>query len=116
MFINPGVLRYIVRIIICLPMKSLNIHNMKRVAASALAMAAVAAPALGETVSQKEALRLAQTFFNAANGQVMGKPNLVYNGKHLTTDKLFLHFMSITCRRGICYNLSREQGYADFGI
>ncbi len=73
-------------------MKSLNIHNMKRVAASALAMAAVAAPALGETVSQKEALRLAQTFFNAANGQVMGKPNLVYNGKHLTTDKLFSPF------------------------
>ena len=53
-------------------MKSLNIHNMTRVAASALAMAAVAAPALGETVSQKEASRLAQTFFNAANGQVMG--------------------------------------------
>ena len=73
-------------------MKSLNIHNMKRVAASALAMAAVAAPALGETVSQKEASRLAQTFFNAANGQVMGKPNLVYNGKRLTTDKLFSPF------------------------
>ena len=45
-----------------------------------------------ETVSQKEASRLAETFFNAAAGQVMGKPKLVYNGKNLTTNRLFSPF------------------------
>lgn len=45
-----------------------------------------------ETVSQKEASRLAEIFFNAANGQVMAKPKLVYNAKKLTTDRLFSPF------------------------
>lgn len=46
----------------------------------------------GETVSQKEASRIAQLFFNAANRQVMASPNLVYNGRRLTTDRLFSPF------------------------
>lgn len=45
-----------------------------------------------ETVSQKEASKVAQIFFNAANGQVMAKPTLVYNGRGLTTDRLFSPF------------------------
>ncbi len=45
-----------------------------------------------ETVSQKEASRIAEKFFNAAAGQVMAKPKLVYNGKRLTTDRLFTPF------------------------
>lgn len=45
-----------------------------------------------ETVSQKEASRLAGLFFNAANGRVMSAPKLVYNGKKLTTDRLFSPF------------------------
>ena len=45
-----------------------------------------------ETVSQKEASSIAQLFFNAANGKVMAKPNLVYNGRRLTTDRLFSPF------------------------
>lgn len=53
-----------------------------------------------ETVSQKEASRIAQIFFNAANGQVMGKPNLVYNGKKLTTDKLFSPFYIYNLPKG----------------
>lgn len=45
-----------------------------------------------ETVSQKEASRIAQTFFNAANKRVMAKPKLVYNGRRLTTNRLFAPF------------------------
>ena len=52
----------------------------------------VSLPALAETVSQKQASKLAEIFFNAANGHVMSKPNLVYNGKRLTTDRLFSPF------------------------
>lgn len=48
--------------------------------------------ALGETVSGKEAARIAETFFNAAYGQIMAKPKLVFNGKRFTTNKLFTPF------------------------
>lgn len=46
----------------------------------------------GETVSQKEAKALATRFFNAARGQVMAPPNLVYNGRKLTTGSYFAPF------------------------
>lgn len=49
-------------------------------------------PAAAETVTQKEASRIAETFFNAANGRIMAKPKLVYNGRKLTTDRLFSPF------------------------
>ncbi len=42
-----------------------------------------------ETVSQKEAARIAEKFFNAAARQVMAKPKLVFNGKRFTTNRLF---------------------------
>ena len=38
-----------------------------------------------ETVSQKEAARVASLFSNASAGQVMGKPELAWNAKPLTT-------------------------------
>lgn len=47
---------------------------------------------LAETVSQKEASRIAEKFFNASAGEVLPKPKLVYNGKNLTTDRLFSPF------------------------
>lgn len=47
---------------------------------------------LAETVSQKEASRIAWNFFNAAAGEVVAKPAFVYNGKNLTTDRLFSPF------------------------
>lgn len=65
-------------------------------------------PVGAETVSQKEAARMAQTFFNAANGQVMGKPNLVYNGKKLTTDKLFSPFYIYNLPKGGFVIISAE--------
>ena len=46
----------------------------------------------GETVSQKNALSIATTFFNAANGKEMVKPVLVYTGRKLTTHNLFNPF------------------------
>lgn len=45
-----------------------------------------------ETVSQKEASRLAGLFFNTAYGRVMSSPKLVFNGRKLTTDRLFSPF------------------------
>lgn len=42
-----------------------------------------------ETVSRKEANALAQLFFNAAYGEVTPPPQLVWNGRLLTTDRLF---------------------------
>lgn len=48
--------------------------------------------ALAESVGQKEASHLAWTFFNAAHSEVTAKPKLVYNGRQLTTDRLFSPF------------------------
>lgn len=45
-----------------------------------------------ETVSQKEASKIAQAFFNQAAGQVMAPPKMVYNGRRLTTERLFVPF------------------------
>lgn len=43
----------------------------------------------GETVSQKQASQLAASFFNTMYGEVTPKPKLVWNGRELTTDRLF---------------------------
>ncbi|MCM1475940.1 MAG: Spi family protease inhibitor [Muribaculaceae bacterium] len=45
-----------------------------------------------ETVSQKQASQLAQIFFNEAYGQVMAPVKMVYNGRYLTTGRLFVPF------------------------
>ncbi len=45
-----------------------------------------------ETISQKAASRIAETFFNAAYGEVSAPPKLVWNGRQLTTDRLFSPF------------------------
>lgn len=42
-----------------------------------------------ETVTRKEANSLAQMFFNAAYGEVTAPPQMVWNGRQLTTDRLF---------------------------
>lgn len=53
-----------------------------------------------ETVSQKEAARVASLFSNASAGQVMGKPELAWNAKPLTTAKLFTPFYVYNLRNG----------------
>ena len=45
-----------------------------------------------ETVSQKQAQRLANLFFNEAAGRHTPPPKLVYNGRKLTTGRLFTPF------------------------
>lgn len=45
-----------------------------------------------ENVTQKEASKIAETFFNAAYGQVMTAPKFSWNGRQLTTDRLFAPF------------------------
>lgn len=42
-----------------------------------------------ETVTRKEANALAQMFFNTAYGEVTAPPQMVWNGRQLTTDRLF---------------------------
>lgn len=53
---------------------------------------AIAQKAQGEIVSQKEAKRIARLFFNDAYSKVCDDPEYVYNGKRLTTDRLFTPF------------------------
>lgn len=47
---------------------------------------------LAENVTQKEASKIAETFFNASYGEVMTSPKLSWNGRQLTTDRLFSPF------------------------
>ncbi len=60
-----------------------------RILISLFACVAVSAAAHAETVSRKEANSIAGTFFNAAYGEVTAPPQMVWNGRQLTTDRLF---------------------------
>lgn len=61
-----------------------------------------------ETVSQKQAKQIASQFFNAANGQIMGEPKLVYNGRRLTTNNLFPPFYVYNLQAGGFVVISAE--------
>lgn len=68
---------------------------MTRFIRNLFAVALALLPALhcqAETVSRKEASKVAATFFNAAYRKATGKPDMVYSGKNLTTDRLFSPF------------------------
>lgn len=60
-----------------------------RILISLFACVAVPAAAHAETVSRKEANSIAGTFFNAAYGEVTAPPQMVWNGRQLTADRLF---------------------------
>lgn len=53
-----------------------------------------------ETVSRKEAEQIAMNFFNAVGKDSMSKPTLVYNGRNLTTDRLFPPFYVFNASTG----------------
>lgn len=53
-----------------------------------------------ETVTQKQAMQIAETFFNAAYGEYTAKPKLAWNGRQLTTDRLFSPFYIYNSPRG----------------
>lgn len=61
-----------------------------------------------ETVSQKMASQLASTFFNTVYGEVTAKPKLVWNGRELTTDRLFAPFYVYNHPRGGFVVISAE--------
>ena len=76
---------------------------MRRFYAIAVAALSVLVPwigASGETVTHKEAKTWAQTFFNAARGEVTAPVKMVYNGKDLTTQRLFTPFFIYNSPRG----------------
>lgn len=49
-------------------------------------------PASAETITRKQASKIAQTFFNASYGIYVDAPKFVWNGRQLTTDRLFSPF------------------------
>lgn len=61
-----------------------------------------------ETVSQKQASKIAQTFFNAAYGEYVAAPKMVWNGRQLTTDRLFAPFYVYNHPRGGFVIISAE--------
>ena len=65
----------------------------------------------GNCVSEKHASKIAETFFNTAYGIHVAAPKLAWNGRQLTTDRLFTLFLCIqSSQRRICHNFRREQG------
>lgn len=62
------------------------------VVAAGFIMIAGSHPAYSETVGQKEAKAMAQKFFNESKNYVTGPVTYVYNGKDLTTRRLFTPF------------------------
>lgn len=85
-------------------------HNLKYSikALAALILLAAAITANAETVTQKEAKRVARLFFNDAYGQVCPEPEYVYNGKRLTTDRLFTPFYVFNSPEGGFVMISAE--------
>lgn len=61
-----------------------------------------------ETVSQKQAKKIAAQFFNAAHKQIMAEPKLVYNGRRLTTNNLFPPFYIYNLQAGGYVIISAE--------
>lgn len=53
-----------------------------------------------EVVTQKMASRLAQTFFNTMYGETTAAPKLIWNGRQLTTNRLFTPFYVYNSPRG----------------
>jgi hypothetical protein len=69
---------------------------MKRYIIGLLTVLALAAGVQAETVTQKQAKAVAQQFFNKAFGRTMPQPKYVYNGRRLTTQRLFVPFYVFT--------------------
>lgn len=82
-------------------------HCFKISAGLCLALLATA-PAVAETVSQKEAKELAQKFFDQAFHETTAPVKLAYTGKRLTTDRLFTPFYVYNQSRGGFVIISAE--------
>lgn len=71
---------------------SMRLKEIFRTIAILTALVATTFTANAEIVSQKQASKIAETFFNAAYGQYMSAPKMIWNGRQLTTDRLFAPF------------------------
>lgn len=74
--------------------------NISLVIATVCVLAFVSGTAKAELVTQKQAMQIAETFFNAAYGEYTAKPKMVWNGRQLTTDRLFAPFYIYNHPRG----------------
>ncbi len=63
---------------------------------------------MAETVSQKQAKHLASVFFNTMYGEKTGEPKLIWNGRELTTNRLFTPFYAYNSPRGGYVVISAE--------
>lgn len=85
--------------------------NMKfclNIAILSLLLNGAGAPVMAETVSQKQAKDMAQKFFDQAYHETTAPVSLVYNGKKLTTDRLFTPFYVYNQPRGGFVIISAE--------
>lgn len=69
-----------------------------------------------ETVTQNQAKKLAETFFNTAYKEVTATPKLIWNGRQLTTNRLFSPFYVYNHPRGGYVIISGDnKGYPVLG-
>jgi len=78
---------------------SLKNIKLKRIIIAVLAILSVL-NLRAETVSQKAASKIAATFFNTLYGEVTAPPKMVWNGRQLTTDRLFSPFYVYNSPKG----------------
>ena len=74
--------------------------GIKRWIAAAMMMFAMISGVNAETVSQRMAMSVAQNFFNTLYGEVTPRPKLIWNGRELTTNRLFTPFYVYNSPRG----------------
>ena len=85
-----------------------NLRRVAGMAAVALLSVAGGSGAYAETVAQKQAMKMAQQFFNQAYHETTAPVKLVYNGKRLTTERLFTPFYVYNQPRGGFVIISAE--------
>ena len=83
-------------------------NNISTYLLPALLLVSPFASAFAETVSQKQAKAMAQSFFDEAFHETTAPVKLVYNGKRLTTDRLFTPFYVYNQPRGGFVIISAE--------
>lgn len=82
---------------------------IKTIAVASIIVGATASyTSLAETVSQKEAKRIARLFFNDAYSKELSDPEYVYNGKRFVTDRLFTPFYIFNSPEGGFVIISAE--------
>lgn len=77
-----------------------NISNIIKSFCVIVVAVIIPLPGHSENISQKQASKIAEAFFNEAYGQYVAAPKFVWNGRQLTTDRLFSPFYVYNHPRG----------------